>query len=281
MPLYDQHLHSRHSFDSRTEPADNVRHALTRGLAGLTFTEHFDTHPDDWATCTYDDGAYSAAIAQLRVEFGDRIWIGKGIEVCYQPQTMPFVLDFLKSHEFDMVMLSVHYFHGQAIHLRDGWATRTVNEVSRLYLETVLEAVRFAASLADMEKAVFHVLGHLDLVKRYSQRFHGVCDVSPHRNLIDEILRICLAADLTPEINTSSWRQGLQESMPGAATVRRYAELGGTAMSLGSDAHRAEDIGADFDRAVNQMTAAGIHHLAVFRNRERRHVAIGTVTPAR
>jgi histidinol-phosphatase (PHP family) len=274
MALFDQHLHSRHSFDSSTDPSYNVRQALARGLAGLTFTEHFDTHPDDWTTCTYDDDAYSTTMARLREEFGDRIWIGKGIEVCYQPQTMPFVLEFLSEHEFDMVMLSVHYFHGRALHVREGWASRTVDQVSRMYLETVLEAVRFAQSVARSGHAAFHILGHLDLVKRYSRRFHGVYDVSQHQDLLDEILRACLAANLIPEINTSSWRQGLDVSMPGADTVRRFAELGGRAMSLGSDAHRAEDIGAGFDRAVDQLRAAGIPNLAVFINRERRDIPI-------
>ena len=48
MDLYDQHVHSRHSFDSHSEPAACVESAIERGLSGITFTEHFDTHPGDW-----------------------------------------------------------------------------------------------------------------------------------------------------------------------------------------------------------------------------------------
>ncbi len=267
MPFYDQHLHSRHSFDSQTEPADNVRAAIERGLAGLTFTEHFDTHPDDWKTCTYDDQAYSETIRKLRSEFGRDIWIGKGVEICYQPKTMPYVLDFLSNHDFDLVMLSVHYFRGRAIHLREGWGAMTVEEITRVYLETVLEAVVFCGKLREKSGRVFDVLGHLDLVKRYSQRFHGRYDVSPHADLIDEILKGCLAAELIPEINTSALRQGLSESMPNAVTVKRYAALGGKAMSLGSDSHRAQDIGAGFDSAVEMLRDAGITQTAVFKGR--------------
>jgi histidinol-phosphatase (PHP family) len=120
---------------------------------------------------------------------------------------------------------------------------------------------------------VFDVLGHLDVVKRYTLRFCGGYDVSPCRDVIDEILKTCLAADLTPEINTSSLRQGLSETMPNLDTVRRYAELGGTCLSLGSDSHRSEDIGRDFDRAVEMLKQAGIPNLAVFKNRERQLVS--------
>ena len=43
--LHDQHLHSRHSVDSKADPVANCEHALAAGLDGLTFTEHYDMHP--------------------------------------------------------------------------------------------------------------------------------------------------------------------------------------------------------------------------------------------
>lgn len=274
MDLYDQHVHSRHSFDSQADPAALVKTAIARGLTGVTFTEHFDTHPDDWKTCTYDDDAFTRTIEQLRAKFAGAIFVGKGIEVCCQPERMDFILDFLQSHEFDMVMLSVHYFGSQALHLRENWNGLGPAEGTRLYLETVLEAVRLCEALHATHGRVFDVLAHLDFVKRYSQRFLGTYDVSRFGDLLDEILRTCIAADLVPEINTSTWRQQLGEPMPGADTIARYARLGGTAMSLGSDAHSPQDVGADFDRAVAMLRAAGIRHTPVFKKRERLTIAI-------
>ncbi len=273
MPLYDQHLHSRHSFDSNADPAANVESALSKGLSGLTFTEHFDTHPDDWLTCVFDDEPYTATIRGLREHFGKRIFIGKGIEVCFQPSKMDFILDFLSRHQFDLVLLSVHYFGGVPVHRRVHWKDVDATSGTRRYLEHVLEAVRFCEELHRRKGRVFDVLGHLDVVKRYTLRFCGGYDVSPCGDLIDEILKTCLAADLTPEINTSSLRQGLSETMPNLDTVRRYAELGGTCLSLGSDSHRCEDVGRDFDRAVEMLKQAGIPNLAVFKNRERQLVS--------
>jgi histidinol-phosphatase (PHP family) len=269
VPLYDQHLHSRHSIDCRTEPRANVEAAIARGLAGLTFTEHFDTHPLDFPRCVFHYADYSAAIDRLRDEFGGRIFIGKGIEVCYQPQRMDFILNFLERHSFDLVMVSVHYFSGLPVHEKENWEGIDPVCGTRQYLEDLLEAVRFVAKLHASRGRVFDVLGHLDLVKRYTLRYYGSYDVTPCADLIDEILRTCLAADLTPEINTSSLRQGLDEPMPNAAAVRRYAELGGTAVSIGSDSHRAEDIGAGFDVAEQMVMSAGLQGLAVFKDRRR------------
>lgn len=279
--MFDQHLHSRHSFDSKADPRENVEAAIARGLQGLTFTEHFDTHPDDWSTCVYDDAAYSATIDSLRAEFGRRIFIGKGIEVCFQPRRMDYILDFLGSHTFDMVILSVHYFGDAPVHERPSWEGIGAMEGAKRYFANVQRAVAFCEDLqSGGKRRVFDVLGHLDLVKRYTRRFLGEYDVSPFAAEIDDILRGCLRADIIPEINTSTLRQNLTETMPNAAAVRRYAELGGEAMSVGSDSHTSSDIGAGFERAAAMLADAGIRRQVIFRRREREFIRAVLSTPA-
>jgi histidinol-phosphatase (PHP family) len=182
---------------------------------------------------------------------------------------MDFIVDFLDRHQFDLVLLSVHYFGGRPVHQRASWSGIDAATGTREYLNQVREAARFCERLHRRRGPVFQVLGHLDVVKRYSLRFCGSYDVSPFSELIDEILLACLAADLVPEINTSSLRQGLAETMPNAATVARYAALGGTCVSIGSDAHRPEDIGKNFEQATGMLRAAGIRHLATYQSRRR------------
>lgn len=265
MELYDQHLHSKHSFDSRAEPADSVRRAVELGLAGLSFTEHYDTHPDERDGCIYDHVAYTNTIERLRDDFGETLRIGKGVEVDYQADQMPGVVDFLDRGDFDIVLLSVHWSKGLPVHSAAAWEGRDPSTVTRRYLESVLGAVGHCERLHRGRTPVFNVLGHLDFCKRYSRRFAGGVHVEEHMDLIDEILRGCLTADLIPEVNTSTLRNGMPEPMPGPAVVRRYAELGGTMMSLGSDAHRSSQVAADFPRALDILRGAGIGQLAVFR----------------
>ena len=244
-------------------------------MAGLTFTEHFDTHPDEWDNCVYDDAAYSDSIARLRDRFGQRIFIGKGIEVCYQPDNMGFILDFLARHEFDVVLLSVHWASGRQIGTWDHWTGLDAFTGTRIYLETVLQAVRHCRDLRERHsRRCFDVLGHLDLVKRYTNRFFGQLCVDQQQSLIDRILRACTEADLVPEVNTSTLRQGLAEPMPGPGTIRRYAALGGTALSIGSDAHLAGSVGAGFDETIKTFREAGITHLAIFEKRQPRLIPL-------
>ncbi|MCP4247932.1 MAG: histidinol-phosphatase HisJ family protein [bacterium] len=275
LQLYDQHLHSRHSWDCESDPRENVQSAIEQGLAGLTFTEHFDTHPDEWQRCAYDYEACAATIAALRDEFGDRIFIGHGIEVCYQPDRMDFILDHLATHDYDVILLSVHWAGGFNLHEKDQWQGLDPAVGTRRYLDTVLEAARCCRRLfREHGRRRFDVLGHLDLAKRYTQRFFQTVCVDEQADLIDAILTTCLEANLIPEINTSAMRQGLDESMPGPATVRRYAALGGRMMTLGSDGHLPEAVGAGFDYALGILREAGIAELAVFEGRRRRTVAL-------
>jgi histidinol-phosphatase (PHP family) len=120
----------------------------------------------------------------------------------------------------------------------------------------------------------FDVLGHLDLVKRYTQRFFGTFEVRSQGDLIDEILRTCLEADLIPELNLSGLRQSLPEPMPADWIVRRYAELGGEAMALGSDAHTPEHVGANLELGAAMLRRQGIRRLAVFIDRRRQDVDV-------
>jgi len=272
--VYDQHVHSRHSFDSRTDPQDNVRAAIERGLAGLTFAEHFDLHPQERVNCIYDQQAYSETIRSLRGQFGDGTFIGLGIEVGYNRQGMDEVLEFLALRRFDLVILSFHHLDDRPIDHDEAWARHDASSGTGRYLEGVLEGVRFCRDLHRRGGRVFDVLGHMDLVKRYTHRIFGTTVVDQHGDLIDRILTTCLEADLAVEINTSTLRQGLEESMPGTAVVKRYAALGGTAVSLGSDAHRAADVGADFDRAVEMLRDAGISHTTVFHQRQRTEIRL-------
>lgn len=274
MDLYDQHVHTRHSFDSESDPGGCVERAIGCGLTGITFAEHFDTHPDDWPGCVYDDGAYSGTISGLREQFGETIFVGKGIEVCYQPDRTSFILDFLGRHEFDMVILGVHYFGRDAVFRRVNWEGVDALEGTRRYLETVRDAARFCERLHRSDGRVFDVLGHLDVVKRYTQRYFGTHEVTHFSSLLDEVLGACLAADLTPEINTSTLRQNVCEPMPGADVLSRYVELGGTAMSLGSDAHLVESVGAGLEQAITMLSTAGVTHQSVFRKREKHLVPI-------
>jgi len=255
--------------DSEADPAEHVRRAIDAGLAGLTFTDHFDSHPTEWAGCEYDYDALAEIVANLRSQFGDRIFIGHGIEICYQPERMDMILSYLEARAFDVVLLSVHWFSGLALHIRQHWEALDAAKGTRLYLEAVLEAARFMLELKNQGRRPFDVLGHIDLVKRYTQRYFQTFGIETHGELVDEILRTCIEADVIPELNLSSLRQSLPEPMPPEWVVGRYAALGGEAMTIGSDAHASEHVGNGLAEGAAILKRQGVRRQAIFKRRQR------------
>ena len=272
--LHDQHLHSRYSFDSRADPARNCRQALAEGLSGLTFTEHYDIHPSEWETCRWDYRAISETVSQLRDAFGDRLYVGLGIEVDYQPEQMKEILSYLDAHDFDVVLLSVHWWGGRPKRKPEHWANADLRQETERYFATVLEAVRMCLRLKDQGRRCFDILSHADLVKRYSQRYCGDFDIISHKDILDEIWRTAIAADLVPEVNTSTMRNAVKEPMPADWAVRRYAELGGRQISFGSDAHQSRHVGSHFAEVAKSAAQCGIVSEAVFIDRKRLEIGL-------
>ena len=264
MKLYDQHLHSRHSVDSNADPVANCERALAAGLAGLTFTEHYDMHPRDWDRCRWDYDAIAATIDGLRRRFSPELWIGFGIEVDYQPEMIEETLDYLDRHPFDLVLLSVHWIGGRPPR---EWREIGAEAMRRAYLVTLRGAAELCRELAAGGRRPFDVLGHLDYVKRYLRRDWNVPMRATEPVVLDRILQALIDAGVVPEINTAGMRRPEDEAYPAWAILERYRELGGRAVSIGSDAHHSGDIGAAFGEVAERLQAIGFEGEAVFRER--------------
>lgn len=60
----------------------------------------------------------------------------------------------------------------------------------------------------------------------------------------------------------------MSEPCPSLEILRWYRELGGEILTLGSDAHTPDKIGAHFDVALEMARAAGFKRLATFEQRQ-------------
>ena len=267
--LHDQHLHSRHSIDSKADPVANCEQALAAGLGGLTFTEHYDMHPTERGTCQWDYDAIAATIEGLRRRFSPGLEIGFGIEVDYQAAQMEEILGYLDRHQFDVVLLSVHWCGGRPMHLRRRWQGLTAADMRRDYLAELRGAAEFCRELAAGGSRPFDIVSHLDYVKRYLVDYWDTPLAALTEDELDPILQAFIAAGVIPEINTAGLRRDEAEAYPTWEILERYRELGGELVSIGSDAHRSVDIGHGFDAVAARLKAIGFAGEPVFRARER------------
>ena len=268
--LHDQHLHSRHSIDSKADPIANCERALAAGLGGLTFTEHYDMHPTERGDCQWDYDAIAATIGDLRRRFSPGLEVGFGIEVDYQAAQMEEIIGYLDRHAFDVVLLSVHWCGGRPLHLRRRWQALTAADMRRDYLAELRGAAELCRELAAGGRRPFDIVSHLDYVKRYLIDYWKTPLEHLAADELDPILESFIAAGVIPEINTAGLRRDEAATYPTDDILERYRALGGDLVSIGSDAHRSADIGHGFGPVAARLKAIGFRGEAVFRARERR-----------
>jgi histidinol-phosphatase (PHP family) len=116
------------------------------------------------------------------------------------------------------------------------------------------------------------VLAHFDIVRRAVYRVYGLgkLDYTAYEPLIRHILETVIERGKGIEINTSNCWKGMGDPNPTLQVLQWYHEEGGEILTFGSDAHRYDAIGLDFDVALDMARAAGFKRLSRF---ERRRVS--------
>lgn len=259
MVLADCHVHSHHSVDGSRRLEDYCRAAVAAGLTGITFTEHYDLNPAAEGFNHLHFARYAQEVEAVRQKFAGRLEIGLGLELGEPHLYHEAIGTFLLGKKVDFLLGSVHWVGEKALHLDYG-RDCSGEEAYQKYFEEVLRAV---------QAGNFHVLAHLDLLKRYLSRKCPL-DVERFREIITAILQEALSRGIGLEVNTSGIRQGLGDTLPGLTILRWYRDLGGEIVTLGSDAHRPEDVGADLSTGLDILSAAGFTRAGYYQNGQAR-----------
>ena len=82
--------------------------------------------------------------------------------------------------------------------------------------------------------------------------------------LLTEILRTVIADGKGIEINTSSQRYGLTDLTPSRDILKLYRELGGRILTIGSDSHKPEHLGAFIDETKQELKMLGFKEFCTF-----------------
>jgi histidinol-phosphatase (PHP family) len=147
------------------------------------------------------------------------------------------IREYLARHAYDFTIGSVHdrvsspYQPGNVQRWVEG---RPLREIVAPSFDEVEAAAR---------SGLFDTLGHLDVVKRYLHPHVTKEALANAAELYEPILHALVESGMALEINTSGLRHPVSETYPSAAIVGRFRELGGRAVSIGSDAHRAGHFG--------------------------------------
>jgi histidinol-phosphatase (PHP family) len=189
-----------------------------------------------------------------------------GIEADFVPGREDQMANLLEAREWDYVLGSVHFLRDAAVDMagdHDIWRSADPERVWRRYFETIGEAAR---------SGLFDVITHPDLVKVWGgERPHPGGDL---RRFYDLAMDGIADSDVAVEVSTAGLRKPVGEIYPAPALLEMCLEAGRPVV-LSSDAHVPEQIGYEYERAVEWLSLLGVTEIAVFERRERRLEPLG------
>ena len=231
--MFDYHMHSRVSFDGHDTGLAMAKAAASAGLKEICFTDHLDYDPlGQMGKLDFDTAAYSAEYDSLEIP---GLKIRRGAEFGMDIHNVEQFRKDLQRRPFDFVLGSIHFVDDLDVYFEPYWSGKTVFQAERRYLEATLESVNLHND--------FDVLAHLTYIGK--TKCHPAPRPVPyaeHRELIDEILKVLAAKGKGMELNTSGMDR-CGGFLPTADIFRRFKELGGEIVTVGSDAHTADRVG--------------------------------------
>ena len=265
--LWDVHMHSQFSGDSKAPQEDMIAAARTKGLSGICFTDHLDIdYPDEPETFLLDLPNYSASVLALQEKYKNIFPVGFGIELGLQPHLAALHKDIMNQYPFDFVIGSSHVVHGIDPYYPKFYEGRTEKEAYREYFSSILENIQSFDG--------FDVYGHIDYVVRYGPTKNENYVWTEYQEIIDESLKLLISKGKGIEINTGGFKYGLGHPNPTEEILHRYHELGGEIITIGADAHAPEHVGYDFEKVTNILKDAGFKYFTVFEKRKARFLPL-------
>jgi histidinol-phosphatase (PHP family) len=255
LPL-DAHVHTRWSHDSDVELDDHARRAVDLGIAELAITDHVDFAPSapGYGSSTFAERERAVREAALRWA-DEGLAIRFGAEITWDSAWAEDIRRHLDANAYDFVIGSVHIYRDSPYAAANvaGWvAGRSLAQIVAPYFAEVRAAAR---------SGLFDVIGHLDFVKRFLVPHVTAADLADAPELYEPMLDALLDSGTGLEVNTSGLRSPAEETFPSSAIVARFHAKGGTAVTVGSDAHLVDSLAWALQDGYDSARDAGFTEL--------------------
>ena len=256
--MYDYHSHTDFSDDSSATMDEMIQGALQKRIKELAITDHYDPdYPDPNYPFEVDFEDYHKALLEAEIKYATKIKIIKGLEIGIQGgTTLEKCKAAAKNFNYDFLIGSFHSFNGTDLY------TANYNEMDQ---NQILPS--FYTYVYNCLKGFddFDVLGHINVIDRYLNLER---DYTESFFIIEEILKLLISKGKGLEINTSSYRYGLQgRNHPTKEILQLYKDLGGEVLTIGSDAHRPSDLLFHFEEGVAFAEQHGFKFFSTFESR--------------
>lgn len=260
----DSHTHSRISPDSEAPLSAMTRAALSAGLDEMCVTDHCDLLDGTGApVSSFDWAAAKAQFHTSKAKAEGRLTLRLGLELgsaVYDPATARRVLAE-GGDELDFVLGSLHNWIGLENNIDLYYSDYGKNPaLCHLAMKSCLDHTwTLVTEYADCYDSLAHIIYPL----RYIQRDGLQLSLSDYEEQIRAIFTEVARTDHALEVNTCRGRT-VSDWVP---LLRWFRECGGKLVTVGSDAHRPQDMAKGLPAALALLQAAGFRDVVTYEKR--------------
>lgn len=265
--LVNYHMHTNHTVDATATVDEYAAKAAMLGYDEICITNHtewgdalegnfdFALTEEQWESLKLDIKLANERYPLLKIKLG--------VELDFEPEYAKDSSAFIKKHDFDYVICSMHFLDGMIIadptkKLPAGTDVRTIY---RKYFSNAIELVK---------KMDFDCIGHLDGIRRSAP----VLPASEYDDLLTELAMALISNDKGFEVNTSGWRYGNGGPYPSLEIIKILHDSGVKKVTIGSDCHKVSQFDSGLDEGRALLKKAGYARICTFDKRKAKYVDI-------
>ena len=262
--LTDFHTHSYFSGDCDTPMEDMIIKAISLGMTHLCFTEHLDldypVREEESLDFDLNTPVYREEFLTLKNKYKKDLCLLWGVELGLQNHIYSPLHEYVTGNPFDFVIASSHLCGSSDPYYPDFFEGKNEEEIYGEYFTSILENVQ---NFSD-----YDVYGHLDYIVRYGPTKDARYSYEKYRDIFDPILKTIIENGKGIEVNTGGIKYGLKNLHPTTSILKRYKELGGEIITIGSDAHKPENLLHHFSRAKAVLEECDFKYYTIFQERK-------------
>lgn len=267
--MIDYHVHPGYSIDAEPHSIDDYcRKAVSMGLKEICFTPHLEVDPVrkhlDWFVRVngsvlpmeelhWLDNYFREIESARQKWFAAGVSVKAGLEVGYERGTEKVIERVVLNYPFDFIIGSVHCLEHHAISSQREsslyFPGKEIDFVVNEYFKILEEAV---------STGLFDCIGHADLYRRYGSNYFSEELIKECEIAAEGLFKKAASKGVGLEVNTSSLRRGHSEFHPTFSMIEMALCSGISFFTVGSDAHRLDDLGCGIKEAQEMLAGLGI-----------------------
>lgn len=257
--IIDLHTHSILSFDGNHTCEELCTSCIENGGIGIAITDHLDIDDKTLDVDKFCEEQFNATL-KAKEAFKGKLAVLQGIELgqgIFRKEKSAEVLD---KYNYDVVLGAIHNLENEEDFYFLDYTELDVNNLLQRYFEAELELAKWN---------YFDSLAHLTYPLRYIiGKYNIKVDLNKYSDIINAIFETLIYNKKALELNVSSLFKDHMDTMPSKELIKRFHDMGGKYVTVGSDSHYKEKVCLDIDKGYDVLKECGYERYTIFVKRE-------------